>query len=48
MDLLSDAVGSKNSDTGKDNATNQITEKTTPMVHASQEKKNKERSSEAK
>ncbi|KAI9079107.1 hypothetical protein K1719_038946 [Acacia pycnantha] len=42
-----DAVGSKNSDTGKDDGTNQVTEKSASSLPASQETKNKERSSEA-
>lgn len=47
MDLLSDAVGSKNSDTGKDNGISQVTEKGAPLLPASQETKTKERSSGA-
>ncbi|XP_028780768.1 actin cytoskeleton-regulatory complex protein pan1 [Neltuma alba] len=42
-----DAVGSKSSDTGKDNGTNQVTEKSALSLPASQETKNKERGSEA-
>ncbi|XP_054797714.1 GBF-interacting protein 1 [Prosopis cineraria] len=42
-----DAVGSKYSDTGKDNGTNQVAEKSAPSLPASLETKNKERSYEA-
>lgn len=45
MDLLSDAAGSKNSGTGKDNGTPQATEKVVPPLSASQEKISKEKSS---
>lgn len=48
MDILSDAVGSKNSDTGKDNGIIQVTEKGAPSMPVFQETKTKERGSAAR